>query len=464
MIRKAHRFPRFGGTVAPSVPSTPPPDPGSYALLRKSALQYDSSTFLNSQRLLAVQQQLARFDLVVTGMGMHSNLTRRIEAVAGIHSAAAALGKTCPVYNYNIISEVVSSPSSWMVGTPLPEGGTVYTKMQANPSWWMRNAAGQRMTWTHQYEGVDCNIGLHTTPDSMGRRLPQWRADIWLQFHETVGFDGIWMDNMLPSPLLYWETGGDYSDTWAHDWGGVGYAPGDWNLTGVNAAHTSETARASVAAGFGAHFDRILDTLPNMKFMGNCQSSNLTWLNRAQFVGRVWGGFYEGMVGKSYSISNATTVLQRLHALSEHLTTAENHTTAGIWLPTWNSFDLFLYGVCLAHMDEATPTVHSDDNGGHAGVPIWYDEYDLPIGLAVDPHVTAPIATTVYKRQYQNALILANGDASTTRTYTPPSGIYKYPTGLQNPSLNNGATITGAVTLPPRSGRILMCVTPGVHS
>jgi hypothetical protein len=135
-----------------------------------------------------------------------------------------------------------------------------------------------------------------------------------------------------------------------------------------------------------------------------------------------------------------------------------------------NEFKLMRLALCATLMTDAY--AHILNSSYSSEYPTWYDEYDAELGDPIDAVPSAPLTANVWGRKYANGYVLVNVGSSqvtdplNSTTYTGlPAGVYKRLTGTQDPTVNSGATVTGAgVAIPSWDGRVLLCVTPGVHS
>jgi hypothetical protein len=89
----------------------------------------------------------------------------------------------------------------------------------------------------------------------------------------------------------------------------------------------------------------------------------------------------------------------------------------------------------------------------------WYDEYDGGVGVRKRGYLGKPLggptvlSSAVYRRDYQNGIVLNN--SSNAGQTISLGGTFKKLQGTQNPSLNNGSTVT-SVTVPGHDGIILL--------
>jgi hypothetical protein len=121
------------------------------------------------------------------------------------------------------------------------------------------------------------------------------------------------------------------------------------------------------------------------------------------------------------------------------------------------------YGIaaCLMGNGYYTPTgtiSYSSD------IFLWFDEFDNAgagvgyLGQAVEPWQTGPWSHGVWKREYQNGIVLWNPRGNGQQTVSLSGlGNLKHIQGSQDPAVNNGASVTNSsVTLNDRDGLILL--------
>jgi hypothetical protein len=93
------------------------------------------------------------------------------------------------------------------------------------------------------------------------------------------------------------------------------------------------------------------------------------------------------------------------------------------------------------------------------GTRWWYDEYDGGPNIRKRGYLGQPLgapvklANGVYRRDFQNGVALNNSTSSTQSVSL--GGTFKKLKGTQNPTLNNGASVT-SVTVPAKDGLILL--------
>jgi hypothetical protein len=89
----------------------------------------------------------------------------------------------------------------------------------------------------------------------------------------------------------------------------------------------------------------------------------------------------------------------------------------------------------------------------------WYDEYDGGVGIRKRGYLGKPLggptvlSSSVYRRDYQNGIVL-NNSSNSTQTISL-GGTFRKLKGTQNSSLNDGSNLT-SVTVPAHDGIILL--------
>src|SRR5262249_29107787 len=97
--------------------------------------------------------------------------------------------------------------------------------------------------------------------------------------------------------------------------------------------------------------------------------------------------------------------------------------------------------------------------GGDHNTRWWYDEYDGGDGIRRRGYLGQPLgapivlANGLYRREFTNGIVLNNSSIGTQTIQL--GGTFKKLRGSQNPTLNNGASVT-SVTIPAHDGIILL--------
>jgi hypothetical protein len=422
----------------------------------------------------ATQQWVARFDVCVTALylGWDGNSgepggqpSTPAAAIAGIksHNPNIKMG------NYTCF---------------VPVGGTVpaeetYAKTQKGPSgigdWMAYNAAGTVFPLSTNGNG---NTTLLVTPDSNGYHLPEYCA------HYDYSSNG---------PILSTSGGAVPSwDIWYND--DNFYQPriaADWNRSGTNWAVNSTNARNWWRAGQAAYYTTASAIKPSgMVFMINADSN----LDGPHACGDGWsaslgseyqnicgGALLEALIGETWSVESQsganggtgglmnwyTTVFANLIAPKMVMFCHDWTTNTNAGPNTASGYQEARYGLAACLMGNGYFTLADENYSANNG--FWLDEYTAGagystpsstkwLGAAIDPPQFTSWSNGVWMRRFANGIALMNPKSNGSQTVTPPGGpgYYHHFTGSQAPTINNGASVTGTVTLADRDGLLLV--------
>jgi hypothetical protein len=310
--------------------------------------------------------------------------------------------------------------------------------------WWAYDAAGQHTDWASgDFNSWDTNLTLFTTPDANGDRWPQWKAKSdYQKLIQTAGFDWWYTDNNFWKPRVN----------------------ADWNRDGINDNQDSVTVRNWWRDGQRAYYDTAKATASGIEIMVNADSdldgtvhpSNADDFTQYRHV--VHGGFIEHAMGKDWSAESWAGWAQTMawyRKLKANLL-APQAVMFDIFLPSTTDYQYLRYGFASCLLDDGYFSASTDYNQ-----VAWFDEYDLAgtgttkwLGSAVDGPQTSAWQSGVYKRVFENGMVLVNPKGNGQKTVTIPAG-YKRFQGTQAPSVNNGQPAS-SVTLADRDGLFLV--------
>jgi hypothetical protein len=120
-------------------------------------------------------------------------------------------------------------------------------------------------------------------------------------------------------------------------------------------------------------------------------------------------------------------------------------------------YQSFRYGLTSCLMDNGYYVFNSSANYDDAPA---FDEYNANLGNSMSSPQTTAWQNGVYRRDFANGIALVNPKGNGAQTVQLETS-YKRLLGTQDPSVNNGQTVT-SVTLQDRDGLILMRLAPGV--
>jgi hypothetical protein len=431
---------------------------------------------------------LAKFDLVCFFDFINATAATTATRINAMAASARAVGNTGQLRcGYVILGSAnlptVDPSGDYGYGYPAPGD-----KVEAE-NWWLREIAGfptGTKLATFGASVPDINYGPRPAKDSQGRSWPRVYADMVDYAIKRSGIGhlvhGFFMDNSQLWPV---SAAGD----WRQD--------GSANLQCQNQAETRDYS----AGGHREFWDRLRALRPSWKLIANSSRgpTQAQWFAQPQVAGQADGNLAEHMSG-SYVLGLAGTPMQTAgfsQANGGSSNSAREVFTAHVadgaeWTIWWanvspsTDYQAARFGMCAAWILGGQPHIRPPA----AADPIWYDEFDAELGEPIDAVPTAKVVgtTNVWMRRYQNGCLILNGSSYDTATYTAltgtplagwgrhpgevatitssvlPYGIYKHISGTQDFAANPGTVINSSWSLQPWDARVLLCVTPGVHS
>ncbi|MGE5116996.1 MAG: putative glycoside hydrolase [Betaproteobacteria bacterium] len=379
-----------------------------YAKPQVAALDYSSDVTSARQALLA------KFRFAIFGSRVGSSL---VSFSAGIHSRNS---NTRQVF-YVAFNELKCSAASTDYFYPM-----VVAANKAD--FWLRKADGTRSQWTSLYNTCDMNITSWGRKDSSGWTWTQRKA----QFDYNNAF----------SKLPY------VSYVFSDNTFGLPRVDADWERIGTNQSRTDSTVVSAQRYGQVAYWNALKGYKSTLRIIGNADND----LSSSQYVEKLNGAFFEGAIGRSWSIETWAgwdAMMKRYRALIVNSTSPNV-----VFLQAYGAttdYRTMRYGLASALLDQGY-FVYLPSSGTLQ--PTWYDEYDAPIGAPVDAPPFSPKQNGIYMRRYQNGLVLVNPSKTNTASIYVGSG-YKRLKGTQDPYVNNGQ-VQSTVTLGPRQGLIMV--------
>jgi len=276
--------------------------------------------------------------------------------------------------------------------------------------------------------------------------------------------DGFFLDNLAPQP----------------------YEDGDWLRTGSSQLKGDASVGTAFRTGEKTFFTEMSSIWPEGVQLANMGLSSTGWGTGAAFAplsGTMSGGMDEAALGVNWSYESwsGAATMQYVYKYTsdntggpQYLLFGHSHLqTNGVdasaydsngnitaYSPTWQGMRHGL-AACLMGNGYYTPTGTS---GYSDNTFLWFDEFDNAgagvgyLGQAIDPWQTGSWSNGVWKREYQNGIVLWNPKGNGTKTVSLSGlGNLKHLAGSQDPAINNGASVTnGTVTLNDRDGLILL--------
>ena len=369
------------------------------------------------------QKALARLDVVVLGFykGWAPAAYADDPALA-MRKAVREIKARNPkilVGQYTVLNEARDDPKD-VATTDLRE------KLSAS-GWWLLDAAGRKVQWTDRYATWEVNFTAWTQPDAEGRRWPQWLAERNDEafFRAVPELDIVYLDNVMSRPRVR----------------------GDWRLDRTDDDPADARIGAAYRAGHAAYWRRMRELEPRVLLVGNADND----LADREWRGQLDGAFLEGLMGESWSIEGREGWARMMERYRAALRNTRAPRLVGfnvIGDARDYRFFRYAYSSCLLDDGYFSFTEHSR---GYSSVP-WFDEYDLKLGRPLDRPPDAPWSQGVWRRDFENGVVLVNPTA-TARRVTVEAGLRRL-AGGQDRAINDGAPVT-RLSLEAKDGIVL---------
>ncbi|MDB5772265.1 MAG: hypothetical protein JWM42_2639 [Burkholderia sp.] len=367
------------------------------------------------------QKQLARMDIVILGFYRGWGERRSEQPMRDAVRELKRLNPDMLVGQYTLLNEANDDK----------EDTAEHDKQHKLDSqdWWLRKAAGERVQWTSQYHAWDINLTDWTRPDDNGDRYPQWlaRRDYRVFFKPVPEFDIWYFDNVMLKQRI---------------------ASADWKREGKNQAGDDPRIQQAFRLAQATHWKQAHQLAPERIQMGNADND----LSFPEYKGKLQGVFLEGLMGYSWSLYSKNGwdgMMGRYHAVFGNLGAPRIVGFNVVGSPRDYRLLRFALGSCLMNDGYFSFT---DVGKGYSSVP-WFDEYDVRLGKAIDPPQVKAWRNGVYRRRFENGMVLVNPGILPRRVAAGEG--YAHFRGRQAPQLNNGLPVK-SVVLEGRDGVVLV--------
>ncbi len=370
------------------------------------------------------QRGASKFDMYfVQYYPMSPNLQLDIQTMRTALGGVKKLNPNILIGQYTILNEAQDDIRLYVANRDIA------LKLNAE-NWWLRKSDGSRVQWTTNYSAWDINISTWARPDSNGMRYPQWIAK-----RDYDHFFG-------PVPEI---------DIWYHDnVSSKSYVvSADWNLDKADELSSSPAIQTAFRNAQVSNWNASKGLAPARLQMGNADND----LSSPEYKAQLHGVFLEGLMGKSWSLETLQgwpAMMARYHAAFTNLLQPKL-----VVFNTWgaaSNYSFFRYAYTSCLLDDGYFS-YTDLSKGYSGVPPWFDEYGVKLGKAIDPPQVLPWLGNVFKRAFENGMVVVNSGLKPA-TVSVPAG-YKYFLGTQDPVINNGSPAI-AISLPGKSGVVLV--------
>jgi hypothetical protein len=291
-----------------------------------------------------------------------------------------------------------------------------------------------KQTQRAQYQ---VNNTLFTPKDSSGYQQWEWHAR-WVvqQFYKpNPSIDGFFEDNVFWRPRV----------------------DADWNRDGVTDSKDSPQSGKWLREALAKRFALLHTLMPGKLMIGNITDWGNSKSELTEYDQALNGGLIEGIIGKHYSVETWSSWAEMMRWYRKTMAAvAEPKLVAFHQVGSVTDYKTMRYGLASCLLDNGY-YAFSDETKGYSGVP-WFDEYDFKLGKAVKPPAIVEWQKGVYRRDFENGIVLVNPKGNGTVEVTLEEDFRRL-TGKQDPAVNNGA-LTRKVVLQDRDGIILKRVKP----
>ena len=321
--------------------------------------------------------------------------------------------------------------------------------------WWLRDADGtiKVSTWSSALWRINHTSSI--TPDSNGLIYPQWYA----RYIDAAPTDvGDWVSRQGRGYKEGEWDGIFVDDVYLSKWFGVS---ADYNNDGINDDRESAFVRELVMDGHIAFVNELRRLHPNRLVIANL--SNMTDPAEHPLPARM-RGIYDGGMIESLTRSEAwggwetmMSVYRRGIEYTRGPKIVAFHHDIGITrqrypnLPesAWSDERWNRYFLASCLMDDGYYMPEVD-----ASTARWFDEFDIDLGHPIDSPQVLAWSQGVFRREFENGLVLVNPKGNGTRIVNVGEGWKRF-LGKEDPMHNDGQ-IVNSVTLDAQDGIILV--------
>ncbi len=369
----------------------------------------------------AYQQQLARLDIVILGFYRGWNPLHSSNPVRTTLKKLKSLNPNLKIGQYTILNEAYDNKKN-------TANMDQYHKLYKE-GWWLKDSKDRKVQWTSKYSAWDINFTQWSLPDSKGRRYPEWLAErnFNLFFSKIPEFDIWYFDNVMINPRI---------------------KKADWNLDGKDEKGSEPEVAKACRKGHVAEWNAARPLAPELVFIGNPDND----LSSPEYKEKLQGAFLEALMGKSWSLETWqgwSAMMKRYRAVIKN--TIEPRIIGFNVCGVPENYRFFRYAFTSCLLDDGYFSF-TDKNKGYSSVP-WFDEYDVDLGIPIDPPQTRPWKNGVFRRRFENGVVLVNPNRTDARIEIEPG--YKKINGKQDKKVNNGEPVS-ELNIPCKDGVVLV--------
>jgi hypothetical protein len=374
------------------------------------------------------QKQLAKVQVAVIniypgwGVAQKTTLEQTVKQIK-------AINPNTKVFDY-VIGEGLASPANVAYAD--------YESKVNSANWWLYTSGltTTKVLTDFGHSVYVLNITTQAQKDSSGQNFAQWFGGYAASSMGTPNptLDGLFTDN------VFWKPRRD----------------GDWNLDGKIDSQNDPTVQGWYRAGYRLYADTLKKAMPGKLQLANIADWGQSTAVLTEYKG-VWnGGILEHIIGKTYSPETGgwSAMMADYRKTMDALAAPK----LGLFQQDGSLTDYqgMRYGLASCLMDDGYYTFNdlAHENYGVA----WFDEFDAKLGGAVSKPQTAAWQAGVYRRDFENGIVLVNPKGNGAHEVTLEADFIKLK-GTQDSKVNDGSTVR-KVTLQDRDGIILMRVKP----
>lgn len=231
----------------------------------------------------------------------------------------------------------------------------------------------------------------------------------------------------------------------------------DWNRDGVTDPKEGANAGKWLREGYRQRFALMHQLMPGKIIIGNiadwgAKDAVLTELDQT-----LQGGIIEGILGTRYAPEKWASWSEMMRWYRKTMAAiAEPKLVAFNQHGATTDYQALRYGLGSCLLDDGYFSF-TDSAKNYSGL-VWFDEYDAKLGQATQAPATSAWQNGVYRRNFENGIVLVNPRGNGPREVTLEED-FKRIAGKQAPGVNNGQ-LTRKVQLNDRDGIILLRLKP----
>jgi Hypothetical glycosyl hydrolase family 15 len=410
------------GASASAFAFTPPPFPRIAGIQISAPVNYNDPTF---------QAQIAKQSLAV--LQYWPGMAPGGESMDTVVKQIKALNPNILIFLYTNADE------SWTSGNSSVAFAPVAAQMNAM-KWWLYTSTSDTSPVASFFNdgGYTINNTPNTPKDSQGDDSIDWLSKWFVStyYDQIPDIDGLFMDNVFTQPRV----------------------AGDWYRNGTVLQPTDPKAAAAIQSGYERWFQMVHQLMPGKYQIGNIATWNMPGQAAAPgYANMLEGGEVEGLIGQTWSVENWDG-----WQVMENMYYADMAQSKSPKLVIFNqqdnptNYQAMRYGLASCLMNDGYYAFTSNTKV-YSGV-YWFDEYNAKLGAAVSTPPTGAWKNGVWRRDFTNGIALVNPKGNGKQT-VQLGGTFVKIKGTQDPSINNGQTVT-SVTLQDRDGIILLRQSP----